>query len=267
MEMYPDPDKYELLQRLRLATTLAEEHTQLLYELLQQPKKERARRKKEDGSAITKTDFDINNESRDTWQKLFPNDSFHGEEAPSLNPSADFAFLEDPVDNTNHFSEFDSKVPTKKKWTTYMGSIAFQGTPVAFTLGVPLLKQVYSGSVHWDVHMNGQPFYHPVKKPKILIGVNESEHEQELMQLIGYKDVHIAGVCAWLILQGVTLGGFCKFPLPHEATCIASIARSLKATVTNVHGQQFQPYNKMEGMVWSFPPQDHGELLEKIRQQ
>jgi hypothetical protein len=46
--------------------------------------------------------------------------------------------------------------------------------------------------------------------------------------------------------------GFNPFPLPHESSCIAAIALSLKATVTDQFGQPFVPYNIQAQMHWEF---------------
>jgi fructose-1,6-bisphosphatase/inositol monophosphatase family enzyme len=261
--MYPVPTPADLNPRIEMVSTLLAENTEILRQFHFSDPRSRIHGMKHDGSKVSKISYFINNRTRESYLDRFPKDSFDGEETPMLRPNAEFTLLQDPDDATVHTLEYRESDPTRYSWGTHMMSILFKGVPVAFALGVPLRNERYVGSVLHGVFLNGAPYELPKKNPKLIVGTNEEEHRAVLRPLTGLHDIHIAGLCTWLILQGETLGGINKFPLPYESSCILACARALGATVTNIFGEQYQPYNTHHKGVWSFHPLSHATLLSK----
>jgi fructose-1,6-bisphosphatase/inositol monophosphatase family enzyme len=255
----------EILKRFALMQKISETNTAAIKSFLGLPKKQRLRKTKPDGSEITLLDLENNMRSAKMYFEEFPDDGFHGEEMPMLEKNAEFHLLEDPVDGTNHALHYDPAEPGKKRWATHLLTLLYHGEPVAYTLGVPLRDELYSGNIVTGTLIGHIPYCIPNASRGFVVGMNEAEHEDQLMEVCGYKKVPMAGLCGWLILQGVTSGGINPFPLPHESACIAAIARCAGAPVTNMFGRPFQPYNREGGMIWVFDEKIVNQVRTHLR--
>jgi len=215
-------------------------------------------RKKPDGTSITNLDLEINWHSAQFWMEKFPNVSFDGEEMPFLKPGAEYVFREDPVDNTNGAIAINQdKSIQEKPCVTYMASMSHRGTPVAFALGLPIKTTLYYGSIYHGLYYNDSNYELKLTDDARIVGVGDSKKQPHF-----FRNVHIAGELAKLILEGKVKAAKNPFPLRHESACIAAAARCGGATVTNQYGGEFQPANSIDGMVLSFKPINHQEFLK-----
>jgi hypothetical protein len=221
-------------------------------------------KRKPDGTLITPIDLENDERSRRIFLGKFPGDSFGGEEIQTLERWSQFILLQDPIDGTDHAVNFDPRHPVKKRWATVMQTLLCNGIPVAFALGVALRNEVYWGTAE-GAFFDGHAHVPDRSSSDLLVWINEDEHGPELEKIIGYQNIKLAGVCAWTILQGMTTGGACPFPLVHESACIGAIAESMGATVTNMHGEVFQPSNEQDGLVWTFGKHNIKEIADRAR--
>ena len=272
--MYPEMNIREFDERCKTIRHLSRLNTDALKEFihLSPAKKKMMSGSKPDGSAVTILDYSNNFRLINQWLEKFPEDDINGEELAMRKHKhypADYEIFEDPLDSTHHGIEWDKDNPSSEKWPTHMISLTYRGEPVAFALGVPLKDEYYFGSVSHGVVLNDQP-YKPTHtgKEQLLLGVNELEdiHVAELTSLTGRKKYGIAGLYAWIILQGVTAGGINPYPLPHESVCIAAVVRAMGGSISNEFGQLFQAHNRVARMVWSFPPVKHEDVLRIARE-
>jgi hypothetical protein len=250
---------YELMCEVALLNTGAINRFQHL------PKEQRPAKKKLDGTDITVVE--IENTLRTTTRLFarFPKSSYRGEEVPMIEEGADFELGEDPADSTNHILNFEPTKPSVKRWGNHLFTLFYKGTPVAFTAGFPLLGEIYTGNILEGIRLNGKPYTVPSNTTGFIVGLNERDHEDELMEICGYKKVPIAGLCCWLILKGHTLGGINPFPLPHEGGCIAAIVHCAGGTVTTHAGLSFHiPHKKEDGMMWTFDETGREKIMDHV---
>ena len=221
---------------------------------------------KADESPVTVIDQLIERELKKAISEKYPDDGILGEESGIDSGSCDNLWVIDPIDGTKSFI---SGNPLFGMLLAYVKA----GVPVAGVISMPMLNELYSGSVETQANCNGEPIsvsgQTDINDSVIYINEGEklaAEHPERLSRLlITGKIRRFAYDCyPHALLAAGHIDAVIDYDLkPYDYLALSSVVQAAGGVVTDWKGNELDMHSKGD-VISASTPSLHKALLEVL---